>query len=360
MRCAVLCVVALFVAGCEGSTGSVPPRPGIDHVIVISVDGLRGDVLDLKALKESHGLGRLMRGPHTLDARCDPGVSVTLPNHVGIATGRLFAGEHGHGWLGNDLPPKPEMGGTLEQMHGSYVPSMFDVASDDSVATSLIAQKAKFVLFDQSFDSAHGAPDKVGRDDGTDKIDEFLVGDSCEAIVREVLRSLKERSNSRSLMMVHFGDADGAGHAAGWELADSSEYRLAIARVDQSIAALLAGIDDDRLLSGRVAIVLTSDHGGGVPLKSHTDPTAPINFTIPFLVWNGRDSAPSDLYELNRESRHRPEPTKNPSASESPPIRNADAANLALDLLGLPPIAGSTVNGHQNLRTTPSGGTTPR
>ncbi|MFM7808444.1 MAG: hypothetical protein ACKPEA_11045, partial [Planctomycetota bacterium] len=98
------------------------------------------------------------------------------------------------------------------------------------------------------------------------------------------------------------------------------------------------------------AIVLTADHGGGVPFLSHTDNTAPVNFTIPFLVWLGGDGEPRDLYELNAAVRRKPAASERFAADAPPPIRNADAGNLALSLLGLPAIPGSTANASQDLR----------
>jgi hypothetical protein len=108
-----------------------------------------------------------------------------------------------------------------------------------------------------------------------------------------------------------------------------------------------------------VAIVLTADHGGGVPFKSHTDPAAPINFRIPFLVWLGADSEPVDLYEINASTRTRPPPGERMAATGAPPIRNADAGNTALALLELPAISGSVANAKQDLATAapvPAGG----
>jgi hypothetical protein len=99
-----------------------------------------------------------------------------------------------------------------------------------------------------------------------------------------------------------------------------------------------------------VAIVLTADHGGGVPRISHVDAEAPINFTIPFLVWLGRDGESLDLYQLNRDTRRQPAPSERFAADGPPPIRNAELGNVALSILGLPGIPGSTANAAQDLR----------
>lgn len=324
---------------------------GVDHAIVVSVDGLRPELLAPGSVGEFPGFARLLRGPHTLAARCDPSTTVTLPNHVGMVTGRLFAGERGHGWLGNVDPPKPGAGGTIEEMHGSYVPSMFDVASDRGVATGVFAEKTKFVLLDQSYSETTGAPDATGADDGRDKIDLFEARVDGASVALEALRFLRACAHEqrRSLSLVHFAATDSAGHAHTWDLRPDSEYWKAAKAIDRIIDALLTILDADPALHGRVGIVLTTDHGGGDPPATHTTLTAPVNFTIPLAVWRGRDEAARDLYELNAATRAPPAPTENSATAAPPPIRNADAGNLALELLGLPPIEPLSADGRAPL-----------
>lgn len=360
-----VCFLLIVSAICMATESANPSPPksanAINHVILISVDGLRPELLQAPLIENHPSMARLLRGPHTFEARTDPDSTVTLPNHVGMVTGRLFAGPSGHNWLGNSDPPKPGAGGTINEMHGEYVASMFDVASDRGVATAVIAAKTKFILLDQSYDETNGAVDIVGTDDGRDKIDAFIICKESDQVATETLKFIMHSAvkGERSLSFLHFAETDGAGHAGAWDLADETEYRKAVLRVDGAIGRLLSGIDSDATLRGHVAIVLTSDHGGGVPPRSHTDPKAPINFTIPFLVWLGVDQAPSDLYATNA-TRMRPNKAENPRAEEAKPIRNADTGNLVLMMLGLPAIPNSTVNAAQDLILVPSAGTTVR
>lgn len=360
-----VCFLLIVSAICMATESANPSPPksanAINHVILISVDGLRPELLQAPLIENHPSMARLLRGPHTFEARTDPDSTVTLPNHVGMVTGRLFAGPSGHNWLGNSDPPKPGAGGTINEMHGEYVASMFDVASDRGVATAVIAAKTKFILLDQSYDETNGEVDIVGTDDGRDKIDAFIICKESDQVATETLKFIMHSAvkGERSLSFLHFAETDGAGHAGAWDLADETEYRKAVLRVDGAIGRLLSGIDSDATLRGHVAIVLTSDHGGGVPPRSHTDPKAPINFTIPFLVWLGVDQAPSDLYATNA-TRMRPNKAENPRAEEAKPIRNADTGNLVLMMLGLPAIPNSTVNAAQDLILVPSAGTTVR
>ncbi|MCE9619859.1 MAG: alkaline phosphatase family protein [Planctomycetes bacterium] len=363
---AVALAALVAVQGCREASGNPPasdapapaavatsPSPAsIDHVLLISVDGLRPEAA-LPPLDELHpGLKRLTQGAWTAQARCDPDISITLPNHVGMITGRLVAGELGHGWTSNSDPPSLKFGGTLHAKQGRYIASAFDVAHDAGVRTAMIAGKWKFALFEQSYGEDAGGKDGVAPDDGKDKIDCFVFAPDPMEEVRQQLAFLHgacERGK-RSFSFLHLPTPDFYGHGSGWDLADGSPYREALQRIDHAIAALLAGIEESPHLRGHVAIVLTSDHAGGVPFASHTDPEAPVNYTILFMIWNGANLPRGDLYAMNPSSRHRPAPTERFAPGQAPPIRNADAGNACLMLLGLPGIPGSTANTTQDLR----------
>jgi hypothetical protein len=344
--------LAIAAAACLLAGGAAPTT--FRHVIVVSVDGLRPECVSETLAAAYPGLARLARGPHTLSARCDPDISITLPNHVDMVTGRQTSGPEGHGWTKNDDPPARKHGGTLEAAHGSAVKTMFDVAHDRGLRTSLVVGKWKFVLLEQTCGEDAGGPDAIAPDDGRDKIDLFACDPQPAALTSITLSTLEVAASAGkgSLTMLHYPNADFAGHAKGWDLTEGSPYRQAVAAIDGALQGLLAGVDASERLRGTVAIVLTADHGGGVPFISHTDPAAPVNFTIPFLVWLGGDSAPADLYALNASVRRKPSPNERFTADAPPPIRNADAGNLALSLLGLPAIPGSTANAEQDLRVT--------
>ncbi len=314
--------------------------PAIAHVLVVSVDGLRSDVLESEAfLARLPAFARLLRGPHTLDARTDPDHTITLPNHVSMITGRPVAGPAGHHWTDNDDPPGRKQGGTLHAHRGEYVASMFDVAHDAGVETSVVASKTKFWLLEQSYNWSTGAPDADEPDHGRAKIDCFVFAERAKDVGRMTAARLAG-AGERSLSFIHFAAPDVAGHSFDWKLETGSAYLRAIEEVDAALGVVLATIDADPALAGRTAVVLTADHGGGVPRKTHTDPTCPLNFRIPFVAWTG-DAAALDLCDANPG---RPRPGREDRvARDAPaqPIRNGDAANLALRLLGLPPVPGS-------------------
>jgi len=226
---------------------------------------------------------------------------------------------------------------------------MFDVAHDRGLRTALLATKSKFSLYDASWDGRNGAPDATPPDDGRDKIDVYARCERAGDVTDRLLSFLAERG--RSLSLAHYADPDTAAHASGWDLGPGSRYRAAVQAVDREIGRLLDGIEADAGLRGRTAVLLTADHGGGVPERSHGEADQAVNYTIPFVAWTGADLGALDLYALNAGVRCDPSGLAPALAAPGPPpVRNGDAANLALGLLALPPVPGSVFGARQELR----------
>jgi hypothetical protein len=101
-------------------------------------------------------------------------------------------------------------------------------------------------------------------------------------------------------------------------------------------------LDGDPELVGKTAIVLSTDHGGGVPLTSHTVASAAENYTIPLFVWGAGLPPGGDLYDLFGQ-RVDPGTGRPDYDAAGQPFRNGDTGNLALAILGLPPVPGSTI-----------------
>jgi len=339
-------------AAASAGAPAVAPRAittPFDHVVVLSIDGLRADAVEDAVRRGRPGFAALLKGPHTLEARTDPDITVTLPNHTGMVTGRLFKGPQGHNWLPNDLPPTIAEGGTLHAAHGSYVPSMWDVAHDHGLLTGMIASKEKFILYDNSYREEQGRTDATGADDGTRKIDLVSFALRSEGVARKTMAFLDEAAaqGRRSLSFIHFADTDVTGHGRTWDMTPGSPYLACVDRMDALVDRLVRHIEASPSLRGRTAMVMTADHGGGAPPLSHTVAESPLNFRIPFVVWTG-DGAAADLYDLS-PMRARPAASERMTATGGSPIRNADAGNCALWLLGLPSIPTSTVGAEQDL-----------
>jgi hypothetical protein len=230
------------------------PAASVAHVIHISVDGLRPDAITALGATNLPNFYRLRtEGAFTDNARSDYDYTVTLPNHACQFTGRGVLGCSGHNWTGNSDPAPGE---TLASGKGRYVAGVFDVAHDFGLRTGLYASKSKFSLFITSWNDTNGAPDCIGPDNGSNKIDVSAIeGDTAEL-------------------------------------------------VNMLIADMSA---------------------------------EPFGYV--FL----------HLQALNPNTRLDPGPARPDYAEPLQPIRNGDAANVALALLGLWPAPGSSINRAQNL-----------
>lgn len=178
-------------------------------VVAISIDGFNPESLRDLSEQDSSAFDQIMSsGAYTLNARSALEMTLTLPNHTGMLTGRpISLAEGGHGVTVNHSTPM-----TVEDFAGEYAASVFDVLHDHGYQTGLFASKAKFALFDHTW--SKGAPDVAGRDNGVDKIDQFAIIEDNHALVTEVLGRMSEARNG--LSFIHLSAPDAAGHAHGW------------------------------------------------------------------------------------------------------------------------------------------------
>ncbi len=102
-------------------------------------------------------------------------------------------------------------------------------------------------------------------------------------------------------------------------------------------------------MNGHTAIILTADHG---TQSTYTNPAQ--RYAVPFFVWGPGVAAGADLYALNVGRRQVAPSYPMTTYNGMQPIRNAEANNLALQLLGLRPIPGSKFNYAQDLKVAPA------
>ncbi len=225
-----------------------------------------------------------------------------------------------------------------------YKASVFDVVHDHGFSTAFFANKEKFELFARSWDSTNGAPDVVGADNGTGKIDwweiiDYSSGSSVSRTSSNLVSSMLTvlTNENPTYTFLHLADLDITGHTYTW---GSTQYRTAARHLDAQLGRILKAIDTSPALSNTTAIVITADHGGGVPINSHTTADALVNYTIPLVVWGPGIPAGGDPYAL---FSNRSDPGTNylDYNAVPQPLRNGDSGNIALALLGLPPIPGS-------------------
>ena len=313
-----------------------PPADGIEHVVLVSIDGLNPTAITTLGPAGAPTFYRLMaEGASTLNARTAVERTQTLPNHSSMATGRKVDLPGGHGVTFNEDP-----GTTIHDAAGQYVASVFDVVHDNGGATALFAGKEKFAFYDRSWAATTGAPDTTGADNGRDKIDSYVraaASTTTTVLVSELTGA------PRDFTFVHFHEVDTAGHACGWL---SPEYLSAVTAADSQVDRILDAVAADPVLQANTVVIVSTDHGGiGI---IHSDATLPENYTVPMFVWGAGVDPGADLYALNPD-RLDPGTTQPGYGEPTQPIRTGELANLVTELLGLGPVPGSSFNVDQSL-----------
>jgi predicted AlkP superfamily pyrophosphatase or phosphodiesterase len=299
------------------------PR-AVTSVVVVSIDALNPAAIRKLGRRGTPMLHRLVRrGASTMNARTERELTVTLPNHTGMVTGRrIVADRGGHGITWNDDRHHPA---TVQEAAGHDVSSVFDVVHGAGGHTAVFAGKAKFSLFDRSWGDA---------------IDRSTVIERDRKLTRAVRRDITH--GTRAFRFVHLASVDHAGHRHGFM---SARYLRAVRATDRRLGRSITAIDSGPD-AGSTVLIVTADHGGkGV---DHFDPTRLANYRVPFIVWGTGVRRGADLYALNPDYRD-PGRRRTSYAARRQPVRNGDVANLVTDLLGLEPVGGSQLDAQQDL-----------
>jgi predicted AlkP superfamily pyrophosphatase or phosphodiesterase len=260
----ILSLALLATAGCaaparhqEATVGpqsarGTPRGRVTDHVVIISVDGLRPDAIDVFAAPT---LKRLMReGSYAPDAQTVL-PSTTLPSHTSMLTG-VDPSVHGITW------------NTDETGERGYVrvPTVFALARAAGFRTAAFFGKSKLnhVHSPATLDYVHA-------------FDSWLPwrrsGERTARLVEEHLE--RARPN---VLFVHLVEVDYAGHLFGWM---GRLYGSAVREADAAVAHLLTHADA-HFGRGQYTVIVTADHGGhgrthGTALAEDT--------TIPWIAW---------------------------------------------------------------------------
>jgi len=346
-----LSIALAFLAISNTALGAVQVVP---HVIHISVDGLSSvylsECLRTNAAAYPNFQRLINEGASTMNARCDYARSETIPNHTTMLLGRPVSQPIG-------LPDTVHHGITFNvwydtniTFHNSgntnvdYCYSTFDVVHDHGLETAFFAGKDKLGICTVSYDDTNGRPDLIGDDDGPNKVDYSEIIQwinsvvDCVALMTAVTNYLAD--TAPDYLFLHLADMDYVGHNTGW---GSTRWCAELAKMDACLGSLFMALERNPSLDGQTALVISTDHGGGDPWNNHIYPERPLNYTIPLFVWGPGWPAGANAYDLFA-NRFDPGTNRVDYVAPRQPLRNGDGANLAMTLLGLPPIPGSFIH----------------
>jgi predicted AlkP superfamily pyrophosphatase or phosphodiesterase len=206
------------------------PIPAITHLVIISIDGCRPDVLWRADTPVIHGL--LPKASFTFWARTTA-ESITLPSHTSMLTG-VIPIKHGIQWNA-DLP--------LEHPIYPAYPTIFQLAKKAGLTTAMAAGKAKFDTL-----NVPGSLDEVYVPK-EEKVDDSEVTDAAVKFIQE---------QQPQLLFVHLPSDDNVGHAKGW---GTEEQLKALNGADTCIGRVIKAVDDAKLTDS-TAFIISADHGG--------------------------------------------------------------------------------------------------
>lgn len=301
------------------------PKPLAKHVILISFDGFRPDLITNLGPKADTFNRMIREGASTLNARTDDDYTVTLPNHTCMITGSPVLGPDGHHVTDNTIVTR-----TVHDYAGRHVNSIFDVLHQNKRHGAMLASKLKFNIYEHSF-----------------PIDIVSLTDHDDLKTLEVFEKLAKKGLPDFIFM-HFAGADYVGHAHTWSFTPGSEYLKEAVVLNQYLKRVLEAVGGNASLADSTVIIVTADHGGEG--GGHSDVKNPRDYTIPFIIWGKPVAKGVDLYRINGDRRVDPASRRINNNQELQPIRNGDAANLALSLLGLPSVEGSTIGNKKPLK----------
>jgi hypothetical protein len=285
----LLCVMAatwLAVVADAAPAKLNRPIPGVEHVVLVSVDGLRPDLAlraNMPALR-----GMLASGAFTFWAKTTE-VSITLPSHTSMITG-VAPEKHGVSWNG-DLP--------AGQQRYPKFPTVLETATAAGYSTAMIVGKSKFATLDKPGTVAYSYVPSPQQ--GWVSIS--IVTTHAEEIIG---------AHKPVLSFIHLPEVDLVGHAKGW---GSDAQIETIEKADASLARIFRALDEAGIRKSTV-VILTADHGGAGFTHGPDDARSRH---IPWIIVG---PGVKHGYDLTRVAKLQ--------------VRTEDSAATILYLLGLP------------------------
>ena len=275
----------------------------VEHVIHITVDGLRPDYMN------GPNFDRLKsEGACTLNGRSDLASTKTLPNHIGMFTG-LTVADH-------DYSANEDSGYKLVDANGQGYENIFDLVKETGGTTAIYTSKRKFAILNRSW-----------------SVDKFVLLDRISSVVESFMEGMIAEMYSFSFL--HIESPDKAGHddddgASHWR------YRNAVADADAYLGQVFDLIENNIKLRDNTAIILTADHGFQ-DRGSHLNNELLENYRVPFCTFGPGVMAGADLIELNSHLNGGVIVDPGLSRGSGRAIRNSYAGVLAASWLGLRP-----------------------
>lgn len=218
--------------------------PVVEHVVIISIDGLRPDAWELADTPTLDAL-RLAGSFSPTASAVLP--SVTLINHASMLGG-MRPEKHGI-----DFNTADETRGKING------PTLFSVAHDAGFSTAMVVGKPKLDHLD-----IPGSVDNY-----------IYAGYTDMQVAAEAIAVIE--AGLPAVLFIHLPDVDSAGHLTGWM---SAGQLLTVSNTDSQVGKIIAALEAGDYLP-RTLLLITADHGGSG--TSHGS-DSPADRLIPWLA----------------------------------------------------------------------------
>ena len=209
--------------------------PGVEHVVVIGVDGMAPFGIKVADTPIMDAL--MQRGAYTMHARAVMPTS-SSSNWASMIMG---AGPEQHGVTSNDWQPDKYDIAPITKGSGGIFPTVFSVLREQK-SEAHIAVLHHWKDFGRLFE--RDAVNYISNP----KTEDVAAQRACEYIAE----------HKPTFLFVHLDHVDHAGHEKGW---GTPEYTAAVEKADTLIGQMLVAIKKAEI-EDKTIVLVTSDHGG--------------------------------------------------------------------------------------------------
>jgi predicted AlkP superfamily pyrophosphatase or phosphodiesterase len=228
----------------------------VARVIIVVLDGLRADAVHLFPLPNMARLADI--GAHTFTAR------TVTPSVTAAAMTSLFTGV------------TPDVHGLTSDRFGMPRPRVALTPMTRALQRAGMPSSAFLAAIPRAY---RGLAERIARGLGLEHV--RFSGESAMEILAAAANSLTIQR--RGLILLHWPDADRAGHEHGW---NSDAYARAARRLDDALGQLAhdAHIAHDP----ETLTIVCADHGGGGLTPREHNSLHPLDLRIPLVLLGGR------------------------------------------------------------------------
>jgi len=234
-------------------------------VLIIGIDGVRGDVAKLSAEREGSGFGQLMEnGTWSFNSTVGP-ISLSGPSWSSMLTG-VWCDRHG------------VVDNSFEGSKHAEVKNIFEMIEDDQTEYKTAA------LYYWS---------KIGTEIIGENQADIQERYQTDIEIKNRTIELINNDTELDLLFISIDNVDSTGHEYGFS-PNITEYVDAVESADDMVAEILLSLNKRNKSGEDWLVIITSDHGGG-GLRPHAHSPSTLIDRTTFMLSIGGSSLPGEI-----------------------------------------------------------------